>query len=202
MSVIIDQQSLPAEKLGLTCVGDVLTHVQRDNRLVVHLLIDGQEPDLDRMVLVRQSPIRGHTLYIETAEPREMAMDVLDEVEQHLYEADRLRGEACDLMQGGQAVKALERLSGCLSTWQAAQESVLKTAQLLRIDLSRITVDGRTLLDVLTEFTDHLRQIRSALESRDFVTVGDILLYEMTQTNTLWRKSIVALRDTFAEPAR
>lgn len=202
MSVIIDQQSLPAETLGLTCVGDLLCHVQRADRLVVHLLIDGQEPDLDCMPVVRQAPLRGHTIYIETAQPQEMALDVLNEVEEQLHEAERIRGEACDLLQSGQAVKALERLGGCFSTWQAAQESVLKTAQLLRIDLSLVSVDGQALIDILAEFTDHLRQIRAALENRDFVTVGDILLYEMTQTNELWRKSISALRDVLAAPAR
>ncbi len=48
---------------------------------------------------VRRSPLNGHTLFIETAEPRAMALEVLCEVEQQLDEADRLKGEAVDLLQ-------------------------------------------------------------------------------------------------------
>src|ERR671938_120275 len=71
--------------------------------------------------------------------------------------------EACDLLQRGSAGKAMEKLSGCFTTWHAAQESVLKTAQLLRIDLAAIRIEGQALADMLAEFTGHLREIRSAL---------------------------------------
>jgi hypothetical protein len=195
MSVTIDHEMLSADDLGLTTIGQVLSHVQNRNRLVVNLLIDGEEPDLDRMSDVRRSPINGHTLFIETAEPRQMALDVLDEVEQQLDEADRLKCEACDLLQRNAAVRALERLSGCFSTWQHAQESILKTAQLLRIDLTLITIDGRTLQDVLGEFCGQLREVKQAMENRDFVTLADVLTYEMTQTSRHWRDAIVAMRE-------
>ncbi len=52
----------------------------------------------------------------------------------------------------------MERLSGCFSTWQHAQESLLKTAQLLRIDLTRITIAGRSLADVVGDFISQLRE--------------------------------------------
>ena len=55
MSVVVDQKPLEAEHMGLKTVGQVLAHLQRDNRLVVHVLIDGQEPDLERMSAVRAS---------------------------------------------------------------------------------------------------------------------------------------------------
>src|SRR3954452_20139049 len=93
MSVMVDHERLEVERLGLRTVGQVLSHLQRDNRLVVNLLIDGREPDLDRIGVLRQSPLADHTLFIETAEPHEMALEVLDEVENQLDEADRLKGE-------------------------------------------------------------------------------------------------------------
>src|SRR4051812_27223589 len=142
MAVTVDHEPLEIEPLGLRTVGQVLSHVQRDNRLVVHLLIDGREPEIGAMGDVRRSLINGHTLFIETAEPRQMALEVIGEVEEQLDEADRLKSEAVSLLQksGGGIGKAMEKLSGCFSTWQAAQESVLKTAQLLRIDLAKILV--------------------------------------------------------------
>src|SRR6185436_47044 len=117
------------------------------NRLVVNLLIDGRAPDLTRLGHLRAAPLAGHTLYIETAEPREMALDAIDEVDAQLREADRLRTEAVDLLHRNQPPAAMEKLSGCFGTWHNAQDSLLKTAQLLRIDLNTIRVDDGSLSD-------------------------------------------------------
>jgi hypothetical protein len=158
------------------------------------VLIDGEEPDLNRLGALRQSPLRGHTLYIETTEPKQMALDVLDAVEHQLTEADRLTNDAVDLLRGGQTVRAMEKLRGCFSTWQHAQESLLKTAQLLRIDLRRIFVDGRPFNEVLSEFTSQLKLIKKSLENRDFVSLIDTLVYETAETSLGWRAAIRSMR--------
>ena len=196
MSVVVDHETLEVEQLGLRTVGQVLSHLQKDNRLVVNLLIDGREPDLDRLPAVRQSPINGHTLFIETAEPREMALEVIAEVESQLREADRLKGEAVELLQkSGAGARAMEKLSGCFSTWHNAQESVVKVARLLRIDLDTVSVGDQSISDLMDAFACQLRQVKQALEARDFVTLGDVLAYEMTETTTEWRGALDAIRD-------
>ncbi|MDQ3440556.1 MAG: hypothetical protein M3478_09435 [Planctomycetota bacterium] len=197
MSVTVDHRPLAAENLGLKTLGQVLAHLQKDsNRLVVHVLIDGEEPDFDHLPQVKQSPVSGHTVFIETADPRQMAIDVLDEVEAALDEADRLKNEAADLLQRNQNAPAMEKLAGCFTTWQHAQESVLKTAQLLRIDLALIRAGDGTMQQLFEEFSRQLKQIRTSLENRDFVTLGDLLLYETTETSTQWRSAIVAMKAT------
>src|SRR5690349_4497548 len=84
MSVTVDRQPLAAEEMGLQTLGQLLQHLQKDNRLVVHVLIDGAEPDLNQMGSVRKLPLGQHTLFIETADPRELANQVLAEVEDQL----------------------------------------------------------------------------------------------------------------------
>jgi hypothetical protein len=180
MTVMVDQQPLATEPLGLKTVGQVLSHLQKDNRLVVHVLIDGQEPDLDRIAAVCSKPLMGHTLFIETAQPKQLALEVLGEVEKQLDEAERLKNDAVQLLQSNQQTKAMEKLAGCFSTWQHAQESIQKTAQLLRVDLARVTVAEKPLTNLLQAFAGQLQQIKSALENRDFVTLGDILTYQTT----------------------
>ena len=145
MSVTVDREQLEAEQLGLHTLGQVLTHVHHDNRLVVNLLIDGLEPDLTKVDGLRKSALLGHTVYIETIEPRQMALEVLFEVEQQLQEADRLKSEAVDLLSRNNPMGAMQCLSGCFSTWQHAQESVRKTAKLLRVDLAAIRVEDSSL---------------------------------------------------------
>src|SRR3954468_3703956 len=182
MSVTVDRQPLPAAEMGLETLGQLIAHLQKDNRLVVHVLVDGQEPDLSHMGTVRKIPLSQHTLFVETADPTQLAVQALTEVDAQLVEADRLRTEASDLIVQNQNQKAMEKLSGCFSTWQHAQESVLKTAQLLRLDLSSLIVEGASLTDLLNEFTKQLRDLKKALENRDFVGLNDILRYEATRT--------------------
>ena len=135
MSVTVDHEDLAAESLGLTTIGHVLSHLQRDNRLVINLLIDGQKPDLGKLGQIRSSPLNGHTLFIETAEPREIALDVLAEVDAQLEDGDRLKDEAVDLLQQNNPAAAMERLSGCFTIWNAARESIQKTTLFLSLAL-------------------------------------------------------------------
>jgi len=191
---MVDDAPLRTEELGLRTVGQVLTHLQKANRLVVHVLIDGREPDLDRLPDVRRSPLQNHNVFIETTDPREMATGILREVEAQLHEAGRIRNETVDLLQKNQNVRAMEKLSGCFTVWQHAQQSLLGTAQLLKLDLSKVAVDGQPLTELLSDFTTQLREIKTALENRDFVTLGDLLLYETTQTDQRWRAALAELR--------
>jgi hypothetical protein len=196
MAVTVDHQPLPAESLGLRTVGQVLSHLAKGNRLVVQVLIDGLEPDPANLGTVRRENLEGHELFIETADPRQVAADALLHVEEQLKEADRLRLEASELLGRASHVKAMEKLSGCFSTWQHAQESVLKTAQLLRVDLSHLNVSrGVTLDDLIADFTGQLHEIKRALERRDFSRLSDVLRYDAAETSEQWRNALRALRE-------
>lgn len=194
MPVTVDHSPLLTEELGLRTVGQVLTHLKRENRLVVHVLIDGHEPDLKRLTDVRRSALKDHQVFIETADPREMALDVLQQVEVQLGEADRIKSEAAKLLQSNQNVRAMEKLSGCLTTWQHAQESVLGTARLLNIDLEEVRIGDQTLTELVLQFAEQLKQIKASLENRDFVMLGDLLIYETTQTSADWRAALCEMR--------
>ena len=58
----------------------------------------------------------------------------------------------------------------------------------------RITIAGRTLADVVGAFIGQLREVKQAMEYRDFVTLADVLTYEMTQTSRQWREAIGAMK--------
>ena len=193
MSVTVDHEPLAVEKLGLGTVGEVLAHLQADHRLVVQVLIDGQEPQLAGRSW-RQTALAGHAVYVETADPRQLAMDVLDGIAAELSEAERLKMDAADLLGKNQTAKAMQQLGGCIRIWQHADETVNKTAELLRVNLKAVDVRGRAMEQVLADFAEQLRQIKGALEQRDFVALSDVLLYETTLTTENWQACIDALR--------
>ena len=129
MSVTVDDRPLPAEQMGLQTIGQLLSHIQKENRLIVHVLIDGEEPDLARLGSLKQAPLRGKTLYIETTEPKQMALEVLDAVESQLAEADRLTNDAVDLLRSNQTVRAPRSA--------AAREAVAGGASVARSSVGR-----------------------------------------------------------------
>jgi hypothetical protein len=193
MSVTIDQQEIPAELMGLSTVGEVLAHLKQRNRLVVHLQIDGQSPDLGEMETVRSQRVAGKTVYIETTEPKRIVADVVRDVGLLLDEAETSRVAAIDLLQKGQHVDAFRQLGVCFNSWSNSRQSVLQLARLLRIDLDQVELEDTMLSDWLNQFTQQLTDIRSALEARDFVQLSDVLSFEADQTNQRWRTALDAI---------
>ncbi len=198
MPVTVDQKSLPTEALGLKTVGQVLSHLQNENRLVVNLLIDGQQPNLSEITRIRKSLVVGRTLYIETARPNEMVLEVLDDVQEQLVQAEEFKSQAADLLQKNQVGSAMEKLGIYFTTWQSAQESVLKISQLLRLDLETTRVGTHSVTEILFNLTAQLREIRKTLVDRDFVSLTDLLLYETTETYRHWVEVLGTLRQCAA----
>jgi hypothetical protein len=194
MTVTIDSQALSVEELGFHTVGDVLAHVKTQNRLVTHVLIDGCAPDLAAVNALRQRPILGHTIYIETAEPSRVALDVLDELAVQMEQAEQMRAAVVNHLASGETSAAMGKLSGCFTIWQSAQQAIEQIGQLLRVDLDRITLEQGTLTDALSAFADQLRTIRSALEDRDYVVLSDTLEYEIGATIRLWNSALEQFR--------
>src|SRR4051812_18056851 len=160
MSVTVDRQPLAAEAMGLQTLGQLLAHLQKENRLVVHVLVDGQEPDLSEMATLRRIPLDRHTLFVETADPRDLACQALAEVEAQLDEADRLRAQASDLILAGQQQHAMTKPSGCFAPWRTAPESVPKPAQTPRAAREQVRAEDKPLAEGVRLFADQLRHIK------------------------------------------
>jgi hypothetical protein len=194
MSVVIDRQPLAVRELGLQTVGQVLAHASKDNRLVIQMLIDGQEPDVAQLGSVRATPIDGRTIFIETANSAELANTVLDEVTEQLKGAEQSKLSAAELLQQGQTTNALSQLGVCIRAWQDAQQCVTKVLELLRIDAGDVRVNHQPLEQCLANFSLQLRDIKRSLEQRDFVSLGDTLLYETADITQSWLECIEAVR--------
>ncbi|MFT3785199.1 MAG: hypothetical protein QM770_03415 [Tepidisphaeraceae bacterium] len=192
MSVTIDDQTLPAEKFAT--VGDVLAHASARNRLVVSVTIDGRSPDFASLDKLRAHSTTGHAIYVETSSTEQMVHDICDGVEQLLSDAESMRIGAIDHLQKGEQAEAFRKLAVCFNVWSHSQESVTKLGQLMRLDLDTIQLGDTSLAEWLTQFASQLLDIRTALESRDFVQLSDILSYEADRTNQRWTASIQAIR--------
>ena len=194
MTVTVDTEVLPATELGLSTLGELLSHVSGRDRLVTQVLIDGQAPDLDRVPQWRGRSLTGHTIFIETHATVDIAIDVLDEIQRQMDAAEAAREKAIDDLHANAPSKALQKLSGCFTAWQVAQTAIGQVAKLLKIDLERLRVQEITLAAALANFASQLRDLRDAIECRDYVAVADVLTYEIGKTIGQWREAISQLR--------
>jgi len=199
MPVMIDHSPLATEELGFSTVGHVLSHLQNRKRLVVHVLIDGAEPNFSQLDEVRQSLLENRTIFIETTDPRDMSLDILRASAAQLKTVDALKSDAAEALQTNQLSSAMEKLSACFAIWQNAQQALVGTAELMRVDLETLRVGGESIRQVLGEFSSQLRQIKVALQNRDFVSLSDLLLYETSDACPKWIASIEAVRRVIAE---
>jgi len=195
MGVMIDDSSLDTQSLGLVTVGDVLGHVTRDQRLVVQLTIDGKEPDLNQIDSIRRCLIRDHVVFMETADPAQVARDVLEEVDHQLVTARTHSDDAVKLLRQGVYNEALKRLSTCFGAWSMARDSLDKVSRLMKIDLNTMQYDGSSMGEVVQNFADQLTRIREALESRDYVMLADTLNYDMQPVARRWSGAIESIKN-------
>jgi hypothetical protein len=195
MSITIDDVPLDSGKLGLTTVGEVISHVTRGNKLVVQLLIDGSEPDYSGMDTLRARPIADSAIYIETACPVAVCRSVLDSLDETLVEADGLRVQAAEFFRKGDAAAGLPKLGLCFTLWHNAQDALGKVGRLLKADLETLSLeDGQSVREVLVAFAAQLTQLKDAIESRDYVLCCDVLTYDMDTASNDWKSAVAALR--------
>lgn len=196
LTVTIDDEPLAAKHLGMETLGHVLSHIQRDKKLVVQILIDGNEPPLAEMGALRNTKLEGHCVYIETADPLRLVDSVLTEVQRQLNEADEARIQCAGLLRQNQTQKAMERLGFCFRSWQDVQESVAKVVELIRLDLNQaIDDDGAPLAGRFDHFSSQLRRIKESLQRKDFISLGDLLGHDMAQSADHWKSAIRAIRN-------
>ena len=192
MSVVVDDETLETGVLGLTTVGEVLDHVRRNDRLVVQLLIDGEAPDLTHMSSVQAQSLDDRTLYIETADPREIALAAVKTAREMLESADRMRLEIAELLRNNNWTEAMTKLGECLVAWQQIRQTVGKVAQLRKLKIEDLGV-GKATRDTVANFAEQLRGIKTAVETGDIVSLTDILTYEFEPNTVQWRVILDAL---------
>ncbi|HEY1687078.1 MAG TPA: hypothetical protein VGG19_20125 [Tepidisphaeraceae bacterium] len=182
MSITIDDQPLAAGEFK--CVGDVLEHVrERDkSRLIVKVLLDGAVPDFTGL---NEQDLKSRTLYVETADRKTLASDALAEAQGILDAADDSRQQAIEELSAGRAKESMPFLNQWLGTWRQAQKALMESAWVVGVDVDKLGISN-----LVGELASQLRQIKTSLESKDYVTLSDILNYEAPGSMERWRHAL------------
>ena len=130
-----------------------------------------------------------------TGNAGEVVADALQVTRRALATTYALTREASEKLAEGAIQTAMQSLIECSSTWSRVHHAVVQSCSLLAIDPAITQVAGRLLADWLREVAKMLISIRNAMQSRDYVNLGDILRYEMDDMLGGWEQMLDGLAE-------
>lgn len=205
LEVYVDERAYEIADSPELTVGRVLDRVRAaaraSDRLVVSVSCRGRELSADELAAIAGQHASGTGRLDLVTRP---ALQVARDIFVHslaLFEATTEPSqEAADLLVQGQTVRAMEILAGSFASWQTAHDSIVQAIGLAGLKIDELCRDGQTVEQAVVRFRDALRQIRQALQDRDFVLLGDLLQYELPETLNGWKGAILALQSATESP--
>ncbi len=192
MHIYVDDNPYAVSGLADKTLRQIAVDIRQDltlkKRMLVAIYTNGQLVPSGELEAVLDSPAgRYEKVDFQSAVPQTLAREVLKRARELVEEAVPLCQQAGEMLSGGQTARAMEVLANCIGVWNQVQESLIKSAGLLGLDLSSLKVEGRKVNDLMDEFAVQLRQVKEALESRDYVQLSDILQYELQDVAPRWQ---------------
>ena len=196
MRVTIDSKPIDVGSAAGATLAELLRHVGRSlndsGRVLFKVKLNGRE--------VSPTGREGEQVLAETdeleltsADPRQLARETLEQVGELFEQSRNSASQAAEHLQQGQISRAMEQLAGLVGLWSSAQQAVVQTSRLLSMDLEKMQVAGESFAEHIGRFQQQLQQIKSALQNRDYVSLADILNYELPDLTDRWQSLIKAV---------
>ncbi len=174
-------------------------------RVIIEVKADGL-PLADDLVAAPPESAGGHSeLRFTSADPRQLVRVTLMDAADALSTAQADQLAAADLINSGQTGPALEHLRSALATWQAVQDVLDRSAQLLGLNLSKLGGTAIPGLDsdegftpALEALTSHLSCVRTGLSDQDWSALSDTIGYDLDAQVNLWKRLLKGLADHVA----
>jgi hypothetical protein len=196
MRVLLDDSpcSVKAESIS-AALRSVAGEADRAGRVIVDVYVDGHRCSADDLDRLDSQTGAVSELRLVSADPSVIVAEALESAETALADADALQRDAAELLQAGHSVEAFSRLTGAVSLWTSVRQAVADGCALVDLDLDSLKVGDEPASAIIGMLTDHLRQLRSSLESLDVVRLADLLLYEMPAVIGAWHELLASLHE-------
>ena len=150
--------------------------------------LDGTEIDR-RDALLLKKPVEDFALLeIETIEVRKKALRALGEVRSHLPGIIQKIKSVSEEIQSGNLVGGYKMLGSCAEMMNLIVRVVEEVRALMGIEMSALETTDTSATKLLEDVRDVLKETKQALDSRDTVTVADLMEYELAPKINGWDK--------------
>lgn len=207
MLVTLDDATITIDSLApdarLRDLVDAVRASHAPGRLVVSLALNGRVLAPEELNAALQQPLTGgDEIRLETGEPQALACNTFHELAVAFAEARWQHSGVADQFAAGSHDAAIRELGAYFELWQTCQQALAQCGELLAQDLTGFSYHALPLGQYLSSAAGVLGQIRTALEARDYVSLGDLVRYELPMLSETWAGIFEELKLGFdAEPA-
>ena len=196
MDVFIDNDAFVTQQSTLDrIIAEAAEHVKPSGRIIVEVRLDGRTLSDADLTEAQPRDADADEVQLITADPYELARQTLLEVRDRLDDAREAQQRAAEKLQADNAAEAMDDIRVAMEVWQQAQDSALKSAQLLDLPLDSLQADGRSVSQIITLLAGRLAQLRDQLNARDWFGLADTLGYELDAAATQWAAMIDTVCD-------
>ncbi|MFQ5430650.1 MAG: hypothetical protein ACE5E1_10105 [Phycisphaerae bacterium] len=192
MTVFLDGRALdgpgcrPESSVG-EAIDRAKAELHGTGAVIFGIRCDGEEVPSDRLKEVLSRPLTSvERVELSTGHPQTVVLDVLEQTRRAFVETYATVQRASERMAAGNLAEGMACLAECVGTWGQVHEAIVQGGALVNVDFNRLVIGERHILDWLKSLTTKLREIKSAIESRDNVLLGDILRYELDEMMQGW----------------
>jgi hypothetical protein len=194
----VDGKATPLETTPNDSVDDVLETVRQanndDEKAIVGLICDGVDAFGDALPGTLARPAGDFKrIDVETGRMTDLVFDALNSALGALDEADETRARTVDFFGEGKHADAMKLLSECVKQWTQINVAVSRCMALIPADESLTKGDQRDITESFEAVRDAMSRTKTAIQSQDFVSLADILEYEIPEVFTRWRSVVESL---------
>lgn len=161
--------------------------------IIFSVICNENEVPADRLDEVLSQPLSAFSrVELISGRPEELVLEALRETRRSFSDSFATIKQAAQDMTAGNLAKGMAGLVECLGVWSNVHETIVQGGALVDIDFDRLVIDGRHILDWLNDLSTKLKEIKSAIESRDNVLLADMLSYEMDEIMQGWESVLHA----------
>lgn len=201
MNVLLDNQPLdihatPAETTLAEALDLARDQLEGTDLMVFGVCCDGDAIGPQSLDDAMCKPLDSwQSIEFSSARPKDVVLDALKQTRTALSDTFPAIHQAAQLLTGGNIADAMSALVRCLTVWSRTHEAIIHGAALIEVDFEEVVVDGRPLIDWIHDLARSLRELKSTIESRDHVLLGDVLRYELDGTLQGWERMLDGLID-------
>lgn len=196
MPIYLDDEPVTIVGENLAAVLDAARRkLEPSGRLVVEVQLDGATLSSDQLQERADAAVAASEVRLYSADPRELAIDALDQVRGRLAQVRDDQQAAADLLQQDKGVEAIQKVGACIAGWLQTQQAVTLAANLAGVDLNTLQVGGKPATQCMERLIEGLKSLKDALVHRDTVALADALAYEWPEQVDDWDRLVERLTE-------
>ncbi|MFW5782852.1 MAG: hypothetical protein ACOCWO_06135 [Candidatus Muiribacteriaceae bacterium] len=160
---------------------NILAELKEESKVITLVTVNGEEEYSDIAELLNIDTSEIKSMSVRTASYHSLCINTLSEMLEYLSRLDDGYETIGELVENDKISEAMTILNSAIEGIEWMNTAFSKIINLLKIDL---TEDENLFI---ARYGEHLSELMKALESQDYVTVKDIVLYEMREDVSSWK---------------